>query len=92
VPRIEFVYALPARQWVREMVVPEGMEVLAAIAQADLGALWPEVDLTECEPRVWGHPLEPGQIVRDGDRCEFLRPLVADPKEARRRRVSRPRT
>ncbi len=88
-PRIEIVYALPARQWLRELVVPEGTEILEAIAQAELRAVWPDVDLSGCELRVWGHPVSPGQVVRDGDRCEFLRPLVADPKDARRRRVSR---
>lgn len=88
-PRIEIVYALPANQWVRELVVAEGTSVLEAIAQADLRAAWPEIDLTGCELRVWGHPVTPGQVVRDGDRYEFLRPLVADPKDARRRRATK---
>ena len=31
----------------------------------------------------------PGDALRDGDRIELLRPLVADPKDARRRRAAR---
>ena len=37
----------------------------------------------------FGKPIEPGTALRDGDRVELLRPLYADPKEARRRRARR---
>jgi putative ubiquitin-RnfH superfamily antitoxin RatB of RatAB toxin-antitoxin module len=36
---------------------------------------------------VHGLVVRPEQPLRDGDRVELLRPLLADPKEARRRRA-----
>jgi putative ubiquitin-RnfH superfamily antitoxin RatB of RatAB toxin-antitoxin module len=37
---------------------------------------------------VHGLRVEPLQALRDGDRVEMLRPLQADPKDARRRRAA----
>ena len=39
---------------------------------------------------VHGLRAEPLQALRDGDRVEMLRPLQADPKDARRRRAAGP--
>lgn len=43
---------------------------------------------------IHGVLAEPTQVLREGDRVELLRPLQADPKDARRRRAagSKPRT
>ena len=38
---------------------------------------------------VWGRPVTATTLLRDGDRLELLRPLLADPKLARRRRAER---
>jgi putative ubiquitin-RnfH superfamily antitoxin RatB of RatAB toxin-antitoxin module len=35
---------------------------------------------------LWGRRIAPEQALRSGDRVELLRPLSADPMEARRRR------
>ncbi len=40
---------------------------------------------------VWGRARAKTHVVRDGDRIEIYRPLTADPKEARRRRVQKSR-
>jgi uncharacterized protein len=40
---------------------------------------------------IFGVAAEPGAALRDGDRVELLRPLQADPKEARRQRARRQR-
>lgn len=37
---------------------------------------------------VFGQRADRGTPLRDGDRVELLRPLVADPKDARRRRAA----
>lgn len=39
---------------------------------------------------VYGVRAASAQALRDGDRVELLRPLVVDPKEARRRRAAKP--
>jgi sulfur carrier protein len=38
---------------------------------------------------VWGKPVEPSHLLKDGDRLEVLRPLRVDPKVARRERFQK---
>jgi len=40
---------------------------------------------------VWGKLREPGSALRERDRVEIYRPLIVDPKEARRQRYQRHR-
>jgi hypothetical protein len=87
--RVEFVYAVPERQWRHEATLPEGTSLGRALAETGLETLWPEADIASCEVRVWGQAVPEATRLRDGDRVEFLRPLVADPKDARRRRAAR---
>ncbi len=85
--RVEFVHGVPERQWRHQAELPDGTSLGRALAEAGLDALWPDVDLTRCEVRIWSQVVPEATRLRDGDRVEFLRPLVADPKDARRRRV-----
>ena len=41
------------------------------------------------ETAVWGKPVEPLHVLKDGDRLEVLRPLRVDPKVARRERFQK---
>jgi putative ubiquitin-RnfH superfamily antitoxin RatB of RatAB toxin-antitoxin module len=36
---------------------------------------------------IFGHKASLDQVLREGDRVEIYRPLIADPKEARRQRA-----
>ena len=47
----------------------------------------PEIDLGRCQVGVFGRAANPDDIIHDGDRVEVYRPLIADPKETRRRRA-----
>ncbi len=38
---------------------------------------------------IWGRRAERSQLLRDGDRVELYRPLLVDPKVARRERFAR---
>ncbi len=38
---------------------------------------------------IWGRVVAPDQILQHGDRVELYRPLVVDPKVARRERFAR---
>lgn len=38
---------------------------------------------------IWGRPAALGQVLKDGDRVECYRPLLVDPKKARRERFAR---
>jgi len=84
---VTFVYATRERQVLREMALPAGATVAEAIASAE-AALGPDVMSVadKGDVGVWGRRVGPEGILRDGDRLEFLRPLTADPMDARRRR------
>jgi putative ubiquitin-RnfH superfamily antitoxin RatB of RatAB toxin-antitoxin module len=80
--RVEVVLAWPDRYLRRELQLPEGCVVADALAEAALVA---DGEVVACA--VHGVVSRPEQVLRDGDRIEMLRPLVADPKENRRRRA-----
>jgi putative ubiquitin-RnfH superfamily antitoxin RatB of RatAB toxin-antitoxin module len=82
---VEVVLALPERILLRQVVLSEGATVAQAVAAAQL-----DVDQVLVDPQrlgIFGRRVTPGQSLQDGDRVEIYRPLVLDPKEARRRRA-----
>lgn len=82
--QVEVVFALPARQVLKQVIVKEGATVADAIAASGLAREFPEVDLGELQAGVWGQPVERSRPVTDGERVELFRPLEMDPREARR--------
>ena len=88
--RVEIVLAVPRAFESWQVAVP----LNATLAQALLAAgLTPEVLAARGIDGLALHGLRatPETVLRDGDRIELLRPLVADPKDARRRRAARPK-
>jgi len=79
---VEVVLAWPDRVASRQVQLPDGATVADAIVAAAL-------DGSDACPAVAVHGLlaRPLQLLRDGDRVELLRPLLADPKDNRRRRA-----
>jgi uncharacterized protein len=88
-PRIEVVYATPGRQARYVLELEAGATVGDAVARSGALAEFPEIDLTRNRVGIYGRLVTLGARLGDGDRVEILRPLVADPKEARRRRAAR---
>ena len=72
----------------RMLKLPQGATIADAIAVAFADMIGLNAcDLSpELSPAVWGRAREASHSLRDGDRLELLRPLAADPMEARRRR------
>ena len=87
--RVEVAYAAPARQEVIEVCVRPGATVEQVIRASGMLARFPEIDLTLQRVGIFGETARLQDAVRDGDRVEIYRPLVADPKEARRARAAR---
>ena len=85
--RIEVVYALPQRQERVSLDLAPGSTVLDAIQASGLPQRLPEIKLGRAG--VWGRPARPDTRLRDRDRVEIYRPLIADPKEIRRRRAAK---
>jgi putative ubiquitin-RnfH superfamily antitoxin RatB of RatAB toxin-antitoxin module len=84
---VEVVYALPLRQVMRQVRVPEGTTAEQAVQVSGILELFPEIDLSFNKLGVFGKVVKPGRILQDSDRVEIYRALAVDPKEARRRRA-----
>lgn len=84
---IEVVYALPAEQTLLKKAVPEGTTVMAAIEASGMLEKYPGLDLSAHKLGIFGKLTKGDAVLRDKDRVEIYRPLLADPKEVRRRRA-----
>jgi putative ubiquitin-RnfH superfamily antitoxin RatB of RatAB toxin-antitoxin module len=85
--RVEVAYAGPEGEAVDEVDVPAGATLAQAVDRSGL-ALRLGLDLAGLAFAIFGQRAAPGTPLREGDRIELLRPLTADPKDARRRRAS----
>ena len=84
---VEVIYALPDRYWSIKFDLPENSLVEAAVQMA--AKQWPDVPIDEHRLAVFSRPVGLESVLRDGDRLEVLRPLIADPKQARRERAKK---
>ena len=89
---VEVVYALPLTQDSTRLRVPAGTTVAEAIAHAGVALRHPGIELADNRVAVYGKRVLLTTMLRDQDRVEILRPLSADPKEARRTRAARGRS
>lgn len=90
--RVEVVYALPERQMLSSVDLPEGASVEAAIRASGVLEAFPDIDLAANKVGIFSRLVTLGEIVRDRDRIELYRPLIADPKEVRRKRAEAGKT
>lgn len=87
--RIQVCYTRPGFTFLRNLVVPEGTSLQDAIQRSGVLQQAPEIDLDTCKAGVYGRLKPMDALVREHDRVEIYRPLVTDPKDARRRRADR---
>lgn len=86
---IEVVYALPDEQCCLNLTLPKGSTLRQAIEASGILDRYPQIDLAVNKVGMFGRLRRLQDRLRDGDRVEIYRPLIADPKEARRRRAAR---
>lgn len=86
--RVEVVYALPARQEVIALSLPEGATVEQAIRASGMLTRYPEIDLARNKVGIYAKLTKLDAVLRDRDRVEIYRPLIADPKEVRKQRAA----
>ncbi len=85
---VEVAYALPDQQTLLSIQVPQGATVQDAIEQSGILSSHPEIDLANNKVGVFGRIAKLDAALREGDRVEIYRPLIADPKEVRRLRAA----
>ena len=86
-PRVTVAWSPAPRQVLEwQLALPEG----ATARDAVLASGWPQAagagEPAASELGVWGRRCAPEQVLREGDRVEVYRPLLVDPKVARRER------
>lgn len=81
--RVEVIRAWPRRHQAVVLDLPDAATVADALVASGLGLPGPDA----CA--VFGDRVDPGAVLRDGDRLELLRLLQIDPKQARRRRAGK---
>lgn len=88
---VEVVYGLPQEQVLLPLAVPAGTTVREAARLSGLAARFPAIDIEQAPLGVFGKLCKAPETQRlqEGDRIEIYRPLLIDPKEARRLRAER---
>lgn len=93
---VEIAYALPKQQKIIALLVEPGTTALAAAERSGITKAFPEIDLTSAKMGIFGQALGTKglglpheHILHPGDRVEIYRPLISDPKDARRKRAEK---
>jgi len=85
---IEVAYALPEKQVIIAIKAIEGITAEQAISASGVLKQFPDIDLKVNKIGIFGKIVKPDSPLRDKDRVEIYRPLIADPKEVRRKRAA----
>jgi putative ubiquitin-RnfH superfamily antitoxin RatB of RatAB toxin-antitoxin module len=84
---VEVVHAGAGLPLVFRVEVAAGSTVMQAIHASGIARLLPEGSIDPGRLGIFSRKVAPDCAVQDGDRIEIYRPLILDPKEARRRRA-----
>ena len=85
---IQVIYALPQRQELINLRLAEGATVQQAVEASGLLQKYPEIDLAKAKFGIFAKLSKADAPLRDRDRVEIYRPLLADPKEVRKQRAA----
>jgi putative ubiquitin-RnfH superfamily antitoxin RatB of RatAB toxin-antitoxin module len=88
-PHIEVVvcYATATTEYLQAVQVVSGASIEQAVRASDLLQTFPDVDLANSPVGIFGKKKTLDTVLREHDRIEIYRPLLADPKETRRKRA-----
>lgn len=85
---IEVAYALPQQQVIIPLKVAEGTTAAEAVEASGILQKFPEINLEQNKLGIFGKLIKNDTALREKDRVEIYRSLIADPKEVRRQRAS----
>ena len=85
---IEVSYALPKKQIIIPVLVPKDISVKEAIELSGILKKFEGIDLASNQVGIFGKLTTLDKALRNHDRIEIMRPLIADPKEIRRKRAA----
>lgn len=85
---VEVAYATPEEQQIIALEVPLECTIAKAIELSRIDEVFPEIDLDTAKVGIFGKLAKPDAGLVAGDRIEIYRKLIADPKEARKKRAA----
>ena len=86
---VQVCYATAIHEYFRDLAVAPGTTIEQAIIQSGVLTDIPGIDLAVQPVGLYGKKKPLDTVLRERDRIEIYRPLVADPKESRRRRAEK---
>jgi putative ubiquitin-RnfH superfamily antitoxin RatB of RatAB toxin-antitoxin module len=84
---VQVCYATDSVVFLRDLRMEVGATVRQALEVSGLALEVPGIDLDSMVVGIYGKKKTLDTVLREHDRVEVYRPLIADPKNARRRRV-----
>ena len=84
---VEVAYALPDEQIILSLEVPDDCTVEDAIKRSGMLDTYPQIDLGTDKVGIFGKMCKLNAGLRNKDRIEIYRKLIADPKESRRQKA-----
>lgn len=86
---VEVAYALPDEQVLLSLYVDEGTTLEQAIEQSGILKQFPDIQLGKPNRvGIFGKLSKLDVVLREKDRVEIYRPLIADPKAVRKQRAA----
>jgi uncharacterized protein len=87
--QVHVCYAVDTREFLRTMQVAPGTTIGQAIEQSGVLEAFPDINLSTAPVGIYARKKTLDTVLRERDRVEIYRPLVADPKDSRRRRAAK---
>jgi len=85
---VEVCYALPDKQLLIPVKLPVGATLQQALEASGLLEKYQDIDLKKNKFGIFSKLSKLDSVLRDSDRVEIYRPLIADPKEVRKQRAA----
>jgi uncharacterized protein len=86
--KVEVAYATPSLQKIFLVEVEQGSSIETAIDRSGILEIFPEIDLGRQKVGIFSQVKDLSYTVQAGERIEIYRPLIIDPKDARRKRAA----
>ena len=86
---VDVVYALPKQQKIISVKVKPGTTAIEVLKQSNMLVFFPDIDLETIKLGVFSNLVKHDRVIEQGDRLEVYRPLIADPKDVRRKRAEK---
>lgn len=84
----EVAYALKDKQVILKVETEQELTALEAVKTSGVLDTFPELVPENLKLGIFGKVTKPDTVLQQGDRVEIYRPLIADPKEARKKRAA----